>query len=162
MTFDVKLYNTTDDFRRAVKNITVESPLETITVNTSDNCSIIRPELLINLGSTVQDLNRINFNYAIIEKFNNRRYFVTPEYATATRMLLHCILDPYSSFDLSDVEGFITRTEKASGRVKDESVPIIYDDVLVQVYAFKKSPYKWSAINPENNGKENIYILRTR
>lgn len=160
MTVNVDLYNTTDDFRRVNKNIGTK--LESLTIHTSDDCSIINPDLLVNLQSTVENLNRLRFNYAIISTFANRRYFVTPEYSTATRMILHCYLDCYSSFNLSNVEGFITRTGNASGRMKDDSVPVIYGDMLVQPYPFPYSPYKWSVTNPENNNKQNIYILRTR
>lgn len=162
MTFEVELYNTTDDFRRVHKRIDFAHPLETITVNTSDDCSIITPELLVNLNAVASGVDRLNFNYARIAYFKNRLYFVTPELSTASRMLLHCYLDCYSSFNLSNVEGFITRTGNASGRMKDDSVPVIYGDMLVQPYPFPYSPYKWSVTNPENNTKQNIYILRTR
>lgn len=162
MTFEVELYNTTDDFRRVHKRIDFDHPLETITVNTSDDCSIINPELLVNLNATTSGIDRLDFNYARIAYFKNRLYFVTPELSTASRMLLHCYLDVYSSFPIDDVEGLIIRAGNASGRMKDDSIPTVYGDCLIHPYFFPSSPFKWSKKHPENNTKENIYILRTR
>ena len=159
MTVNVDLYNTTDDFRRVNKNIGAK--LESLTIHTSDDCSIINPDLLVNLQSTVENLNRLRFNYAIISTFANRRYFVTPEYSTATRMILHCHLDCYSSFNLSNVEGLITRSSKASGSIRDDSFPIT-DKVKIEPHVFPNSPFKYSNQRPENNSLPHFYVVRTR
>lgn len=162
MTLTVQLYNTTDDPRRVTKNI--DSVIETLTVHTSDDCSMIYPDLLVDYKDTLTT-SRLNFNYAIITApagFLNRKYFVTPEITDSHRLTLHCSLDPYSSFNLSNVEGMIIRSGKGNGRVVDKDLPLKYDAVSVMSYPFPKSPYKWSYYSTENNSKSNIYILRTR
>lgn len=161
MTFEVELYNTTDDFRRVNKRIDFAHPLETITVNTSDDCSIINPELIVNLNAVTSGIDRLDFNYARIAYFKNRLYFVTPELSTASRMLLHCHLDCYSSFDLSNVEGLITRSSKASGTIRDDSFPIT-DKVKIEPHVFPNSPFKYSNQRPENNLLPYFYVVRTR
>ena len=158
MNLTVKVFKYTGDHRRANKGIEWSTtPLATINVNTSDDTSIIYPELLIDYAAT-----NIDFNYAVIHEFNDRKYFVTPELSTGHRMLLHCTFDPYSNYDLSDVEGFIARNANASGRQNDKSVPVVYGEQLVHSYAFPLSPFKWSTQQPSNNTKDNFYILRTR
>ena len=162
MTLTVQLYNTTDDPRRVTKNI--GSVIETLTVHTSDDCSMIYPDLLVDYKDTLTT-SRLNFNYAIITApagFLNRRYFVTPEITDSHRLTLHCSIDPYSSFGLSNVEGFIIRSGSKKGRIQDKELPLKYDAVLVNRYPLPKSPYRWSNCSRENNTKSNIYILRTR
>lgn len=157
MNVTIELFTYAGDHRRVNKNIDETHPLATITANTSDNTSIINPIFEIDYAAT-----RIDFNYAIIPTFNDRRYFVTPELFSAHRMLLNCYFDPYSSYALEDVEGYVKRSGNASGRVIDKSVPIVNGQVDIRPYSFPKSPYKWSYVQPSNNTKENFYIVRTR
>lgn len=162
MTLTVRLYNTTDDPRRV--NKTIAPILETLTIHTSEDTSIINPDLYVDYKEN-QSISRLNFNYAIITSpsgMNSRRYFVTPEISTSNCLILHCKFDPYSSYDLSNVEGFIRRSGKSSGKVVDNEVPLDFTNVIVQAYPFPKSPYRWSFYSKGNNSKSNIYILRTR
>lgn len=154
MNLTINLYKYTGDHRRVVKEL--GSVIGTIAVHTSEDTSLINPDLIVDYEST-----RIDFNYGIIPELNNRHYFVTPELSTGHKMILHCFFDPYTSYDLTNIEGIVTRNTNASGKQNDESVPLA-PNKQISLYTFPKSPYKWSSFTTENNNKENYYVLRTR
>lgn len=121
--FNVQFYNIKKKQNSLYRPSTQDSPILNLNCNLKDECSVLKPVLLI--ASAYQDFNPTNCNYCRIDAFDNRYYFVKWEFNIGL-WEAHCTIDALASWkdELIEHPFYFTRTSTASdGDIVDKLYP---------------------------------------
>ena len=135
MSFDIGLYNNTQELNKISKSPTL---VRTLTGEFREEVDIVNPEILIEYDGTLTDVN-----YMYIQQLN-RWYFITGIESVRTklwRIYAHCdVLKTYSEAILG-TEAVIARSESLYNLLINDSMFKVYSNPRLQIANF---PNKFS------------------
>lgn len=130
-----RMYNTASEKNKVDKALTLVKEISTFKIK--DNCSIIRPVLIVSKNA-VTLTNGALFNYAYIDVYN-RYYFVTDIKTVANGMVeISCAVDVLMSFNtaIKNLDCIIERQEKVYNAYLTDGLFTAYNYSRVQTKEF--------------------------
>lgn len=113
----INLYTTANDPRDATKSL--DTIASNILCKPAEPCTMIEPRVILNYSAAYAPTN-----YIYISDFDGY-YFAEKTLLTGGELLLTCKLDPLMTFELSDIEAMIIRSESAGvNYIPDSKLPV--------------------------------------
>ena len=128
------LYSTAADPREATKDLTTIA--SNITCKPSEPCTMIDPRIILNYSAAYNALN-----YIYISDFD-AYYFAEKTLLPGGELLLTCKLDPLMSFEISEIEAMIIRSESAGvNHIPDSKLPVDPSRCWIEGTLFPQQPF---------------------
>lgn len=128
----LKFFSINEDPRVVNKSVNLNNPAATVTINPTDIKEILEPTFVITNGSQITS----DYNYMYISEFK-RYYFITNmSLDKSNNMIITTHVDVLKTYadSISEVNGMIIRSTKATGEMIDKSLPINENVKELEVY----------------------------
>jgi hypothetical protein len=128
MSFYIEIGTTNDNNNKVNKSVEWKSPSGGVLIDPKSTLDVIKPVFIINNNPAYLTCNYVKAS------FLNRQYFARITLDTGGRMIVTCSVDVLSSFDLSECELTVLRSEQeaAPTKIQDGKLPILPNEQTVQ------------------------------
>lgn len=128
MSFYIEIGITNDNNNKVNKSVNWQSPPGGVLIDPKSTLDVIKPVFIINNNPAYLTCNYVKAS------FLNRQYFARITLDTGGRMIVTCSVDVLSSFDLSECEMTVLRSEQeaAPTKIQDGKLPVIPNEQIIE------------------------------